>query len=223
MSGATLRRAAFFDVDGTLTRTTTMFDLVHFDAAERGHPGDAVEFLHGLRRMQLEGGAPRSTANRHYFTWWQGRSPDAMSGLVARWLAARPAGYFHAAVLAKLHMHQVRGDATVLVSGSVPALLVALADELGADHVLATNMLVDRGTFTGEIDGPMIGDRKTDAVRELAADRGLDLAGSSAYGDHTSDVPFLELTGVPVICSTPGTPEWELAANRGWGRVLLRS
>ncbi|OII18423.1 HAD family hydrolase [Curtobacterium sp. MCBA15_013] len=221
MSVSTLRRAAFFDVDGTLTRTTTMFDLVHFDAAERGQPADAVQFLHGLRRMQLEDGVPRATANRHYFAWWQGRSPDALRGLIARWLAARPASYFHAAVLAKLHMHRVRGDAIVLVSGSVPALLVALADELGADHVLATNMLVDCGVFTGAIDGPMIEDRKTDAVHKLAADCGLDLAGSSAYGDHTSDVPFLELTGDPVICSTPGTAEWKVAENRGWDRVLL--
>ncbi|WP_418516287.1 HAD family hydrolase [Curtobacterium flaccumfaciens pv. flaccumfaciens] len=133
----------------------------------------------------------------------------------------RPSGYFHPGVLARLQAHQARGDAIVLVSGSVPALLDVLADELGADHVLATKMRVDSGAFTGEIDEPMIGDRKTDAVRELAADCRLDLACSSAYGDHASDVPFLELTGIPVICGTPGTVEWAVAEDRGWSRVLL--
>lgn len=221
MTERLLRRAAFFDVDGTLTRTTTMFDLLHFDATEQGSGERADEFIDALRRMQVEDGVPREAANRHYFSWWRGRSRDELSALIARWGSQRAAGYFHLPTLEQLHRHRERGDLVVFVSGSVPLLLDDLADELGAGHVLATSMSVADGVFTGEVDVPMIGSRKTDAIRRLAAEAQVDLTASAAYGDHLSDVPFLELVGEPVICGAPGSSEWLLAERRGWGTVNL--
>jgi phosphoserine phosphatase len=64
----------------------------------------------------------------------------------------------------------------------------------------------------------MIGIRKTAAIRQLAAEERVDLTVSSAYGDHLSDVPFLELGGDPVVCGAPGSSEWLLTERRGRGR-----
>ncbi|WIE83471.1 HAD-IB family hydrolase [Curtobacterium sp. MCPF17_021] len=221
MTEGVLRRAAFFDVDGTLTRTTTMFDLLHFDAIEQGSGERGEEFIDDLRRMQIEDGVPREAANRHYFSWWRGRSRDQLSALIARWCAQRAAGYFHLSTLEQLHRHRERGDLVVFVSGSVPLLLDDLAEELGAGHVLATSMVVSGSVFTGEVDVPMIGSRKTDAIRQLADEEHIDLTASAAYGDHLSDVPFLELVGEPVICGVPRSTEWCLAQRRGWATLLL--
>lgn len=215
------RRAVFFDVDGTLTRTTTMFDLLHFDAARHGRSADAAAFIDELRRMQSEDSAPRSAANRRYFSWWAGRTVADVTALVTRWIGTLPPDYFHRSSITKLREHRREGDAIVLVSGSLPALLAELAHVIGADHVLATTMASEQGVFSGEIDEPMIGERKTEAVRQLAAGSRWDLAEAFAYGDHASDVPFLELVGNPVICGTVGTPEWTIATQRGWDRLPL--
>lgn len=221
MTERLLRRAAFFDVDGTLTRTTTMFDLLHFDAIEQGSGERADEFIDALRRMQVEDGVSREAANRHYFSWWRGRSRDQLADLIARWCAQRAAAYFHRSTLEQLHRHRERGDLVVFVSGSVPLLLDDLAEQLGAVHVLATSMSVAGGVFTGDVDVPMIGSRKTDAIQQLADQEHIDLTASAAYGDHLSDVPFLELVGEPVVCGVPGSTEWCLAERRGWTTLLV--
>ena len=221
MTERLLRRAAFFDVDGTLTRTTTMFDLLHFDAIEQGSGERDDDFIDALRRMQVEDGVSREAANRHYFSWWRGRSRDQLADLIARWCAQRAAAYFHRSTLEQLHRHRERGDLVVFVSGSVPLLLDDLAEQLGAVHVLATSMSVAGGVFTGDVDVPMIGSRKTDAIQQLADEEHIDLTASAAYGDHLSDVPFLELVGEPVICGVPGSTEWCLAQRRGWATLLL--
>ncbi|MFJ4220048.1 HAD family hydrolase [Curtobacterium luteum] len=216
-------RAAFFDVDGTLTRTTTMFDVLRFDAVERGIERQGEAFLDELRRTQTEDGTPRAEANRSYFRWWRHRRVDEVAALVERWADSRPADYFHPSTLARLQMHHAAGDLIVLVSGSVPILLQHLAGALGASVVLATRMTTDGSVFTGEIDDPMIGNRKAAAVAELAEERGLDLQAAAAYGDHDSDAPLLALVGDPIFCSRPGEPACQAAVSRGWATLHLTS
>jgi phosphoserine phosphatase len=59
-------------------------------------------------------------------------------------------------------------------------------------------------------------------VRELAADDGIDLAGSTAYSDSYSDVPFLEAVGHPVAAN-PDRKLRRIARERGWPVVDFAS
>jgi phosphoserine phosphatase len=82
-------------------------------------------------------------------------------------------------------------------------------------------MTMQDGRFTGEIDLPMIGETKARAVRSMAEKLSLSLKSSAGYGDHASDVPFLAELHSPVLCASPGSKEWALATERGWGRMVL--
>lgn len=214
------RAAAYFDVDGTLTRGTTMFELLLRDAAARGRLDEGRTFLKGLRDLQTVGGATREIANREYFRWWAGRPVPEVRRLCREWieeLASRPenAG-FHTAPLRRVHRHLRRGETVHLVSGSVPVLLEILSEHLGVGEALGTEMEVVRGRFTGEVDEPMIGERKAEALRRHASAAGIGLAISSGYGDHVSDFPFLEVVGSPVVFTEWGTVEHEFARVRSW-------
>ena len=56
---------------------------------------------------------------------------------------------------------------------------------------------------------------KARAVRELAAEKGFDLAECTAYSDSASDLPFLGLVGHPVAVN-PDRELRRVAADRGW-------
>ena len=66
---STQKSAAYFDVDGTITPLTTMFELLLFDARLVGRLEDGVAFLARLKAMKLNG-ALRDVTNREYFRWW---------------------------------------------------------------------------------------------------------------------------------------------------------
>jgi HAD superfamily hydrolase (TIGR01490 family) len=215
------RPAAFFDVDGTITRSTTLFDLLRFDSRQSGRIDEGERFLAGLRTMQVERGESREAANRHYYRWWAGRTADEVENVSHLWVETLRDDDFHARSVGRLRAHLDCGDLVCLVSGSVPIVLGLLAQRFGIHHILSTTMTMQDGRFTGEIDLPMIGETKARAVRSMAEKLSLSLKSSAGYGDHASDVPFLAELHSPVLCASPGSKEWALATERGWGRMVL--
>ena len=93
---------------------------------------------------------------------------------------------------------------------------------LGADHVIATRIIVEDGRYSGEIEYYAYGDTKAEAVRELAALEGYDLTRSYAYSDSATDLPMLEAVGHPVAVNPDKELERE-ARERDWEvRVFQR-
>ena len=86
---------------------------------------------------------------------------------------------------------------------------------LGADRVVATQMVVADGKYTGEIETYAYGPTKAEAVRELAAAEGYDLARSFAYSDSVTDLPMLEAVGHPYAVN-PDRALRKVAVERGW-------
>jgi HAD superfamily hydrolase (TIGR01490 family) len=94
-------------------------------------------------------------------------------------------------------MHKAAGRDVVIVSTSGEEVVAPIGAMLGADHVVATQMVVKDGRYTGEIGRYAYGPEKAAAVLALADERGYDLAGSYAYSDSVTDVPMLEAVGHP--------------------------
>jgi len=93
--------------------------------------------------------------------------------------------------------HHAAGHDVVIVSTSGSEVVEPIGAMLGADHVIATRMVVEDGRFTGEIAYYAYGPTKAAAVRELAAAEGYDLGACSAYSDSFTDLPMLEAVGHP--------------------------
>ena len=112
--------------------------------------------------------------------------------------------------------HQAAGRRVYIVSASPEEVVVPLARYLGADEAIATRARIDgNGRYTGEIDFYSYGPHKAEAMREVAAARGIDLAASYAYSDSETDIPMLEAVGHPVAVN-PDRELSRLAAEREW-------
>ncbi|MDN3260905.1 HAD-IB family hydrolase [Streptomyces sp. CSDS2] len=215
----TNRRVAFFDVDDTLITAKSMFDFLRFWILRGG--GDEADYHAVMDRFRAmwSAGTPRVEVNRAYYRHFTGASWAELLRAGREWYDAyrqRPDAFVLATVRA-LAGHVAAGDTVVLVSGSFTGCLDPLAKELNADVVLCSEPLTGAdGRLTGEVRRPMIGDAKTDAVRETLARLGADPAECSAYGDHASDLGMLSLVGRPHVVGRHDPVLAEHAARHGW-------
>ena len=120
-------------------------------------------------------------------------------------------------VLDIIAYHRKKGHVLVIVSGQVRTVLKHAALDLGFDHVICTDLAVDRhGFFTGRAAGTICVDsHKTDLARALAAERGIDLESSYSYGNNEADESILSMAGNPVAVEPTRRLE-AIAQERGW-------
>jgi HAD superfamily hydrolase (TIGR01490 family) len=111
--------------------------------------------------------------------------------------------------------HRERGEKVYIVSATLQEIVEYIADDLGFDGAIGSTCEIVDGVYTGRSLRAAHGDGKARAVRELAADEGLDLGASTAYSDSYSDVPFLEVVGHPVAAN-PDRKLRRIAHDRGW-------
>lgn len=217
------RLAAFFDVDNTLLNTKSMFSFQAFllDTwlPSHGRPRESfAEF-----KVELEAiadVADRKALNRAFYASYAGlRETDVIEAAGACFEAlARTRGdslWIREAVELAQGL-KAKGHLLVVVSGSTQVILQPVLDALGVDHCLATKLETIDGRYTGQLLGTqMIGEGKGESVRDFAALHGVDLAHSSACGDHISDISMLTIVGHPTVVS--GDPALEaIAFERGW-------
>ena len=93
--------------------------------------------------------------------------------------------------------HRERDRAVVLLSASGEEMVAPIAEMVGADDFVASRMAVAEGRYTGQIEFYCYGEWKADAARDIARERGLDLAACYAYSDSITDLPLLETRGAP--------------------------
>ena len=90
-----------------------------------------------------------------------------------------------------------------------------IAQRLGADLAIGTQVAVVDGKYTGEIIFYAYGEGKAEAVHSLAIDHGFDLAECFAYSDSHTDLPMLEAVGNPRAVN-PDSELRAIATERGW-------
>jgi HAD superfamily hydrolase (TIGR01490 family) len=210
-------RAAFFDVDGTITSTT----IAHYYVAFRlrnANPVYRAAWLaayapKGLQFFALDK-IDRSRFVRKFYRQYEGVNMAEFMRWHKRYFREFTLSRIRRGALEAIKRHREAGDRVILVSGGVEERIAPLAQHLGADDFLATKLVQRDGHYTGEIEGaPLVDEEKAVRVRDYAGREGIDLSLSWAYGDSRSDTPFLELVGNPVAV---GTELASIARERHW-------
>ena len=120
-------------------------------------------------------------------------------------------------ILSRVHFHKEEGHLLVLISGSVRYLLEPVVRDLEFDHLLCTDLAVDKnGLMTGKpADLVCVDHNKKILTLKLAQQLELDLEKSYAYGNHHSDLPLLETVGNPHAVE-PNSVLEKIAHQRSW-------
>lgn len=219
------RAAAFFDLDktviaksSTLTFSKSFYQggLINRRAALRTAYAQFVFLAGGLDHDQME-------RMREYLSaLCRGWNVQQVREIVAETLhdLIDPIIYDEAASL--IEEHHAAGRDVVIVSTSGAEVVEPIGELLGADRVVATRMVVgEDGCFTGEVEYYAYGPTKAEAIRELAASEGYDLARCHAYSDSATDLPMLRAVGHPHAVNPDRALRREAVAN-GWPVLEFR-
>ena len=210
--------AAFFDLDKTIiARSSTLaFSRAFFEgglisrrSALRSAYAQLVFQRGGIDHARME------KMRAYLSSLSAGWDVQTVRDIVAETLHAIIDPLVYDEAVAKLEHHRNAGHDVVIVSTSGSEVVEPIGEMLGADHVVATQLVVEAGLYTGEIGFYAYGPAKADAIRELALTRGYDLAASFAYSDSETDLPMLEVVGHPHVVN-PDRVLRRVAAERGW-------
>lgn len=128
--------------------------------------------------------------------------------------------YVYAEARELLDGHVRDGHDILIASTSGQEIVGPIGTMLGACTVIATRLEVAGGRYTGSVAFYAYGQAKADRVRELAAERGYELAGCYAYSDSVTDLPLLELVGHPRVVN-PDRALRRIARARGWPELAF--
>ncbi len=121
--------------------------------------------------------------------------------------------------------HQRDGALVAIVTATNRFLTAPIAQELGVEHLIATDAEMRDGRFTGEVAGtPCFREGKAIRLEQWLAARGAalpDYAVSRFYSDSINDAPLLARVTHPVALD-PDERLQGLAAERGWPVLHLR-
>jgi HAD superfamily hydrolase (TIGR01490 family) len=211
--------AAFFDVDGTLTHTTTLEPLFWYQRARlprwRFVPWAAglllqVPFYWAVDKCS------RGAFNVVFYRRYRGLRLDDLRRWHRETFGENLRRAIFPAALECVRDHQRRGHRVVLVTGAADFVMQPLAEHVGATDLIAMRLEEQGGVCTGRLGGPPIaGAQKALLLRGYAQMHGIDLAASFAYADSISDAAMLECVGHPVAVR-PGRRLRRLAGARGW-------
>jgi HAD superfamily hydrolase (TIGR01490 family) len=114
-----------------------------------------------------------------------------------------------------IEQHHAAGRDVVIISASGSEVVEPIGRMLGADHVIASEMTVDDGKYTGHVARYVYGPEKATAINDLAKERKYDLSLCYGYSDSETDAPMLEVVGHPFAVN-PDKGLRKLAEERGW-------
>jgi HAD superfamily hydrolase (TIGR01490 family) len=210
--------AAFFDLDKTLIEGSS---ALHFARAAYKNgmlsrrqlakdawanvrfrmKGSTDEGTEELRRRILDAIAGQRVVDLKRL------GPDVLAGVLP--LLYRP-------MLDEAFAHQDAGRPAYIVTAASQELADVLAHVLTFDGGIGMRSEVRAGVYTGRPDGPFTyREGKAEAIRQIAAREGFDLAGSYAYSDSESDLPMMRAVGHPVAVNPDAALE-RVAREEGW-------
>jgi len=198
----TPNRVAFFDVDNTLIRGSTLYFLGK-GMYKRGYftKADISRFVLANLRFRLTGKEKKEEIKR-----FQDAATDFIGGhnvleihnigqeIYDEYVS--PACWQGTINIAQKHLSA--GEEVWLVTAAPEDMAVLIAKNLGFTGALGSKAEIHDGKYTGQMLGNLLhGKEKAVAIAVLAKEKGFDLAECYAYSDSHNDFPLLEAVGHP--------------------------
>ena len=207
--------AAFFDMDNTLLRIETGMSWVRFLYGRGELPPRMLaraiywSTLYKLAVLDMEAVFTKLTADL------RGDSEAEMIAKCEIWYRDHVAPEVAPAARVAIEHHRQAGHLIVLATGSTQYAARPVASGVGIEHVLSSELEVERGVFTGRPAAFCFGHHKVALAERWAERHGVDLAASYFYSDSYNDLPMLERVGT-AIAVNPDARLRRHARRRGW-------
>ena len=198
----TSEKAAFFDVDNTLVRGSTLYFLGR-GMYQRGFftKADISRFVVANIRFRMTG-----TEKKEVIEKFQNAATDFIGGHAVEDIKKIGEEIYDEFVSPKIWQgtfeiaksHLDKGEDVWLVTAAPQDMANIIAQRLGLTGAIGSKVVIENGIYTGELDGKLLhGSEKAVAITELAKERGYNLQECYSYSDSHNDLPLLTAVGYP--------------------------
>jgi HAD superfamily hydrolase (TIGR01490 family) len=208
--------AAFFDVDGTLiARNSAQLYVRHLRRTGQARRRDVARTIWFLLQYKL-GLLDLDRALAATMEFVRGRDEASLADDCRLWYQAEIRPFLLPAMRHAVGLHRDAGHVPVLLTSITKYLAEPIAQDLGFEHLLVSELVVRDGLFTGEVTRPICyGTGKVHWAKQFCSTHGVDLDRSYFYTDSITDLPVLELVGRPRVVN-PDPRLAREARRRGW-------
>lgn len=207
---------AFFDFDGTVISGYSAFAFIE-EQIKRGHlsPRELVELLGAMASFGL-GNMGFSGMMLAASQFLRGIREDSYAAFGRELFDSHIARLIYPESRALVDAHLKKGHTVAIISSATPYQVEPAAQDLNIEHVLCTQLEVEKGMFTGAVVKPTcFGPGKVTAAESLAERYGVDMEQSFFYSDSDDDIQLLEHVGNPRPLN-PNKKLLAIAEYRGW-------
>ena len=213
------KTVAFFDVDGTLLKSTIVHYYIWLRSATLPlllKPLWLIGFLPKIVYYLILDRVSRTRFNETFYRNYRGMDVKQIKTLSMEMFGDYLRAKIFPAAVSQIQEHKEQGVAIVLVTGSLDFIIQPIADYLAVDSVLTPQLREQNGKFMGELTTPpLIGEQKAKAMQSFAEQHNISLESSYAYSDSQSDLPMLNCVGNPIVVN-PGKSLRQKALATGW-------
>ncbi len=145
-----------------------------------------------------------------------GRTPEEVAHVVEPFVEDVIEPIFYSDASRTLAAHREAGDRLLVISASAHFLVSAIAERFGIDEVLAIDLELQHGFYSGRTQGVLTyREGKVTRLQAWLAEQSENLAGASFYSDSRNDLPLLQLVDRPFAVNPDPTLRAH-AEQAGW-------
>ncbi|KQQ68200.1 HAD family hydrolase [Pseudomonas sp. Leaf127] len=145
-----------------------------------------------------------------------GRTPEEIEHLVGPWVEDVIEPIIFSDACKAIAEHRAKGDRILVISASGEHLVRPIAERLGIDEVLAIDLDVQHGVYSGATVGVLTYQQgKVARLLEWLDAEGENLEGASFYSDSRNDLPLLLKVDHPQVVN-PDPVLLAHAEQAGW-------
>lgn len=145
-----------------------------------------------------------------------GRTPEEVEHLVGPWVEDFIEPLIFSDACKAIAEHRAKGDRVLVISASGVHLVAPIAERLGIDEVLAIDLDVQHGVYSGATLGTLTYQQgKVTRLMDWLDAEGENLEGASFYSDSRNDLPLLLAVDHPHVVN-PDPLLLEHAQQAGW-------
>jgi HAD superfamily hydrolase (TIGR01490 family) len=217
------RKLVIFDLDNTILNGDSDYSWINFLINENYVDKHEYEKRNQYFYDQYyEGNLDYDEWAEFALSTMKGKTPFDLEEPLSKFLSTVIEPMINIYALRLLHNHHHDNDIMLLASATNSVLVEPIARRLGFENIVATEVEIIDGVYTGKVYGrPALGQGKLTKVEEWAAQNNIkDFKDAIFYSDSINDLPLLSEVGVPIAVN-PDDQLRNLSIKNNWEVIEL--
>jgi len=217
-----MKKAAFFDIDGTLIRCLSQQVLTEELIRNKSLSLSLVAKIYFWFFLYKAGLVNTSIKLReNAYSVFAHKTKDSFGDIFRAAIKKIIPSRICAGMETIVNTHRDNGDLIFAISGGLMDLCEPICREFNITKIYATRLRCQDGRYTGAWEGNVWeGERKAELIKSLSQQYKINLQESFAYADSYSDLPMLQTVGNPVSVN-PDNRLRKWALNNNWPMLKI--